>query len=262
MVEEKVADHIKKWVVDDYIIVPPDIQWKRLPNIMERIEVMNKKTRKYEFKEVARQFLNKDDKKYQTMIKMVLDSREKFDDDNLTQLFYRMEGQHTCRWCHEHWMGSGGYISLPSSKENFLKWELVYSQSPTEIADLMQRKTKQTRLDTLGEKLEKNDHISLAFWEMEQVKSVCTYVMHELHPENVHFYLHQEEEPIETYSIRFDHSSRFLVVIVLERRICEHFSHYVFDLERGSCDVMDPTFYGEEEIYNKSLQERTHAKVS
>ena len=55
--------------------------------------MMNKKTRKYEFKEVARQFLNKDDKKYQTMIKMVLDSREKFDDDNLTQLFYGIEGQ-------------------------------------------------------------------------------------------------------------------------------------------------------------------------
>ena len=121
MIEEKVADHFKKWVVDDYIIVPPDIQWKRLPNIMEQIKVMSKKTRKYEFKEVAQQFLNKDDKKYQTMIKMVLDSREKFDDDNLTQLFYGTEGQHTCRWCHEHWMGSGGYISLPSSKENFLK---------------------------------------------------------------------------------------------------------------------------------------------
>ena len=159
-------------------------------------------------------------------------------------------------------MGSGGYILLPSSKENLLKWELLYSQSLTEIADLMQRKTKQTRLDTLGEKLEKSDHISLAFWEMEQVKSVCTYVMHELHPENVHFYLHQEEEPIKTYSIRFDHSSRFLVVIVLEREICEHFSHHVFDLERGSCDVMDLTFYEEGEMYNKSFQERTHAKVS
>ena len=140
-------------------------------------------------------------------------------------------------------MGSGGYISLPSSRENFLKWEMVYSQSPTEIADLIQRTTKQTRLDTLGEKLEKINHIRLAFWEMEQVKSVCTYVMHELHPENVHFYLHQEEEPIESYSIRFDHSSRILVIIILERNICEHFSHYVFDLERGSCDMMDPMLH-------------------
>jgi hypothetical protein len=37
-----------------------------------------------------------------------------------------------------------------------MKWDLVYSQSPKENADLMERKTGQTQLNTFGEKLQKN----------------------------------------------------------------------------------------------------------
>jgi hypothetical protein len=35
-------------------------------------------------------------------------------------------------------MGHEGYIALPISDEAYMKWREIYSQSPSEIADLME----------------------------------------------------------------------------------------------------------------------------
>ena len=129
---------VKTWVIDDYIIVPK-LQWRRLPNIMERKQVKNPETKVMEYQLLPRKFKNYDEKIYHTLIKLVYDSRSKFDDDNLTQIWYGLQDMPTCKWCHEHWMGSGGYIALPISDEAYMKWREIYSQSPPEIADLMER---------------------------------------------------------------------------------------------------------------------------
>ena len=72
------------------------------------------------------------------------------------------------------------------------------------------------------------------------------FIMHELHPENVHFFVYTErgesDKSISTYTIRLTKNSRFLLVVV-EQKDTKHFSTYVFDLEKGRCDVLDPTFY-------------------
>ena len=126
----------------------------------------------------------------------------------------------------------------------------------------MERKTGTKRVDELGRDLEDDAFIRSCFWDQEQIKSVCSFVMHELHPENVHFYHYQEKdnEEISTYLLRLNPSSRFLIVLVLEDTESEHFSTYVFDLEKGRCDVLDPTFF-EENTEERSYQEEIHGKV-
>jgi hypothetical protein len=96
------SKEVKTWVIDDYIILPK-LQWSRLPNIMERKQVKNPVSKVMEYKELPQKFKNYDEKIYHTLIKLVYDSRSKFDDENLTQRWYGLQDMPTCKWCHEHW---------------------------------------------------------------------------------------------------------------------------------------------------------------
>ena len=115
-------------------------------------------------------------------------------------------------------------------------------------------------------------YINEAFWDTPMVHSLCAFVMHELHPDEVCFWFYNEDKPInkkraeqhggrEFYSTDLPRWAKFLVVIVLETVSNKHFTHYVFDLNNGLCDVMDPenTVKGSSE---RIEQEETHGKVS
>ena len=94
--------------------------------------------------------------------------------------------------------------------------------------------------------------------------------MHELHPHEVCFWFYNEDKPIkkkraeqrggrEFYST--DLSRWALVVILLETVSNKHFTHYVFDLNNGLCDVMDPEDTVKGRLTRKE-QENSHGKVS
>jgi hypothetical protein len=205
--------------------------------------------------------MSNDEKQYEKMLEILLKSRGTLETEVLSSDKHGCIGDTTCKWCHEHWMGTSGVLlCLPDSECNRMKWAKFCSLTPTKLAEILQKKTGARRLDTLGKKIGRDDHTSTCFWEQEQVSALCHLVMHELHPENVHFYVHNEYYPVENYSFRLDRNSRFIIVVVVEQKEYKHFSTYVFDLENGRCDVMDPVFYepGSEERID---QEKTHGRV-
>jgi hypothetical protein len=133
------------------------------------------------------------------------------------------------------------------------------------MAQALAKKTRAARIDKLDRELNQTQFIKKFYWDKEMVQSVCMFIMHELHPENVHFFVYTErgesDKSISTYTIRLTKNSRFLLVVV-EQKDTKHFSTYVFDLEKGRCDVLDPTFYhAERKKKEKEEQEASHGKV-
>ena len=259
----------KEWDIEDYVILPTEtINWKKMPKVERRSAVTNQDGTlvrneagqiEYRMQEVE---MSNDEKQYEKMLEILEKSRGTLETEVLSSAKHGCIGDTTCKWCHEHWMGTSGVLLiLPDSECNRMKWAKFCSLTPKKLAEVLYKKTGTRRLDTLGKKIERDDHTSTCFWETEQVNSLCHLVMHELHPENVHFYVHCEYYPVENYSFRLDRNSRFIIVVVVEQKEYKHFSTYVFDLENGRCDVMDPVFYepGTEE---RSDQEKTHGRVS
>jgi hypothetical protein len=259
----------KEWDIEDYVILPTEtINWKKMPKVERRSAVTNQDGTlvrneagqiEYRMQEVE---MSNDEKQYEKMLEILEKSRGTLETEVLSSAKHGCIGDTTCKWCHEHWMGTSGVLLiLPDSEFNRMKWAKFCSLTPKKLAEVLYKKTGTRRLDTLGKKIERDDHTSTCFWETEQVNSLCHLVMHELHPENVHFYVHCEYYPVENYSFRLDRNSRFIIVVVVEQKEYKHFSTYVFDLENGRCDVMDPVFFepGSEE---RSEQEQTHGRVS
>ena len=221
------------WVVDDYIVIDDDIDWN----------VFDNRT------------------KYKTLISIAKDSKEQL---NLAVNFGNIlcENVATCEWCFKHWHGGElRSISLPRSEQGLKQWSAVFSQTPKDIADVLERKTKTTRVDELAEILEDYTYRSEAEWEYDNVCSICQYVMHELHPEGVHYFHCHEHDEFQDHETKFDNSAKFIIVIVMESKECQHFNHYVFDLQKGCCDVKDPTYY-ETECEERKVQYESHGKVS
>lgn len=231
---EKEDEVEEDWVVDDYIVIDDQIDWNAFD----------------------------DQSKYDELIKIANNSREllgkKVKVGNI--LF---ENVATCEWCFKHWHGrhEPRSIVLPGSEQGLKQWSAVFSQTPKDIADVLERKTKTTRVDELAEILEDDTYLNEAFWEYDDVCSLCQYVMHELHPEGVHYYFCHENLVFEENTTKFDNNAKFIIVIVMETKYCRHFNHYVFDLQKGCCDVKDPTYY-ETECKGKKVQYEWHGKVS
>jgi hypothetical protein len=86
------------------------------------------------------------------------------------------------------------YIALPKDRVALKKWQTVYSTTPQKMAQALVEKTKAPRIDKLEKELNQNQFINKFFWEKEVVQSVCMFIMHETHPENVHFFVYTERE--------------------------------------------------------------------
>ena len=223
----------KDWVIDDYIVFDDQIDWNALD----------------------------DDSKYDKLLRIANHSREllgkKIKVGNIL-----CENVATCEWCFKHWHGrENRNIWLPGSEQELIQWSAVFSQTPKDIADVLERKTKTTRVDELAEILEDYTYRSEAEWEYDNVCSICQYVMHELHPEGVHYFHCHEHDEFQDHETKFDNSAKFIIVIVMESKECQHFNHYVFDLQKGCCDVKDPTYY-ETECEERKVQYESHGKVS
>ena len=255
---------MKEWDIEDYVILPTEtINWDNLPSIERRMPVTNEDGQiEYRMQEIG---MTNDEKKYNLLLQIIKNSRAALEREALGNTNYGCIGDTTCKWCHEHWMGNAGVLLiLPNSECNRKKWAKFCSLTPKILWDILQKKTGTTHLDTLGERIESEDledHTSTFFWEQEQVSALCHLVMHELHPENVHFYVHNELYDDDKYSLQLNRKSRFIIVVGVEHHEYQHFSTYVFDLENGRCDVMDPVFYkaGSPERIN---QDSIHGKVS
>jgi hypothetical protein len=223
----------KDWVIDDYIVFDDQIDWNALD----------------------------DDSKYDKLLRIANHSREllgkKIKVGNIL-----CENVATCEWCFKHWHGrENRNIWLPGSEQELIQWSAVFSQTPKDIADVLERTTKTTRVDELAKKLKDDSYLNEAFWEFDDVSSICQYVMHELHPEGVHYYFCHEDLDFQENTTKFDNNAEFIIAIVMETKDCRHFNHYVFDLQKGCCDVKDPTYY-ETKCYMRDVQYEWHGKVS
>jgi hypothetical protein len=173
----------KEWDIEDYVILPPEkINWNNLPKVERRLAVTNEDgtpvrnedgTIEYRMQEIE---MTNDEKKYNLLLKILLNSRAALESEVLTWTNYGCIGDTTtCKWCHEQCMGNSGVLlSLPNSECNRKKWAKFCSLKPKQLWDILQKKTGTTRLDTLGKRIESEDlenHINTFFWEQEQVAS-------------------------------------------------------------------------------------------
>jgi len=151
-------------------------------------------------------------------------------------------GTQTCETCFHACKEKMACLSLPHNEESRRKWETIFSLSPDSIVEGY-RKLTGVSIDKLG-----FGHEDLAFWDSEMVSSICLFIMHELHPLDVDFWFYNEKIHTDANNKSYEYwrndlnpGARYLIVIVLQNISNEHFSHYVFDLANGYCDVLDPT---------------------
>jgi hypothetical protein len=256
------ATNTKEWSLEDYFKVKEGVNYARLGEVFSKGTVFDEKGNS---KEVEKKMSSKENT-HVTLLGILDKAREDLDLVMLKQTICADAGSKTCRSCFEHWLGEDiRYIALPKDRDALKKWQTVYSTTPLKMAQALAKKTRAARIDKLDRELNQTQFIKKIYWDKEMVQSVCMFIMHELHPENVHFFVYTErgesDKSISTYTIRLTKNSRFLLVVV-EQKDTKHFSIYVFDLEKGRCDVLDPTFYhAETKKKEKEDQEATHGKV-
>lgn len=151
-------------------------------------------------------------------------------------------GTQTCETCFRACKEKLACLTLPHDEETRRKWETIYSLSPDDLVEGYHKLTG-VRLNKLG-----MGHEDLAFWDSEMVSSICLFIMHELHPTNVNFWFYNEFERnnernklVEYWRNDLNPDARYHIVIVLQNICNQHFSHYVFDLANGCCDILDPS---------------------
>ena len=79
----------------------------------------------------------------------------------------------------------------------------------------MERKTKTTRLDVLAKSLKVNGYRDKASWEYDNIRSICYLLMHELHPEDVVYYVCQERMEFQPKTTKFNNKAKFIIALYL-----------------------------------------------
>lgn len=246
---KEMATNTKEWSLYDYLKVDRGVDFANLGEMYTKVTVRDRNGEKREIEKK----LSTAQAIYVTLLGILDKSREELHLEILTQTLCGEPGAGTCKFCFEHWLGQDHrYIALPTDRVALKKWQTVYTATPDKMAEVLAQKTKTAKVEPPKVvQVESDNNINYSmfsekfFWDKEMVQSMCMFIMHELHPENVHFFVYTEREEsdkgVSTYSIRLDKKSRFLLVVV-EQKQAKKFCIYVFDLERGQCEVLDPIF--------------------